>query len=69
MSGGFSFVQPSLKFQLWTLSVHESKGVLTMRADFDQPPTITQEIPFTDFPLDEIRFYVCDGTMMLPGEY
>ena len=61
--------QPSLEFQLWTLYVNEGKGTLTMQADSDQPSAIIQEIPFTDFPLEVVRFYVCDGTMMLPGEY
>ena len=57
-------------FQLWELAVAKDKSAtLTMRGDSDQPAVITQEIPFTDFPLAQIKFYVCNGTLMLPSEY
>jgi len=57
-------------FQLWELVVAQDKSAtLTMRGDSDQPAVITQEIPFTDFPLAQITFYVCNGTLMLPSEY
>jgi hypothetical protein len=57
-------------FQLWELAVAEDKSaVLTMRPDSGQPAVITQEIPFTDFPLEQIKFYVCNGTLMLTSEY
>jgi len=56
--------------QLWELAVGEDKSAtLTMRGDSDQPAVITQEIPFTDFPLAQIKLYVCNGTLMLPSEY
>ena len=41
-------------------------------ACFDDLPgrkIIEQEIGYTDFPLDDIKLYVCDGVLMLPGEY
>lgn len=57
-------------FQLWELVVHEDKSAtLTVRADSDRPVIITQEIPFTDFPLEHIKLYVCTGTLLLPSEY
>jgi len=57
-------------FQLWELVVAKDKSAaLTMRADSGQPAVITQEIPFTDFPLKQIKLYVCNGTLMLPSEY
>ena len=57
-------------FQLWELAVAEDKtAALTMRPDSGQPAVITQEIPFTDFPLEQIKFYVCNGTLMLTSEY
>jgi len=57
-------------FQLWELAVAEDKtATLTMRGDSGQPAVITQEIPFTDFPLEQIKLYVCNGTLMLPSEY
>ncbi len=57
-------------FQLWELAVHEDKtATLTVRADSDKPAAITQEIPFTDFPLERVKLYVCNGTLLLPSEY
>jgi len=29
----------------------------------------TQHIEFTDFPLDEIKFYFADNVILLPSEY
>ena len=57
-------------FQLWELAVHEDKSAtVTMRADSDQPAIVTQEIEFTDFPLDHVTLYVCGGMLLLPSEY
>jgi hypothetical protein len=30
---------------------------------------LSEAIPFTDFPLDEIKFYVTNSTILLPSEY
>jgi hypothetical protein len=30
---------------------------------------LSKDIPFTDFPLDEIKFYVINRTILLPSEY
>ena len=57
-------------FQLWELAVGEDKSAkLTVRTDSDKPAAITQEIPFTDFPLERVKLYVCNGTLLLPSEY
>ena len=62
--------QDLVDFQLWELAVAEDRSaVLTMRGDSDQPAVITQEITFTDFPLEHIKLYVSGGTLMLPSEY
>jgi len=62
--------QDLVDFQQWQLAVAQDKSaVLTMRGDSDQPAVITQEIPFTDFPLEQIKLYVSGGTLMLPSEY
>lgn len=60
-------------FQAWTLKVEDSRAVLTC-TDGNESEIITQKIPFTDFPLDEIKFYVTRAdqkhwVMMLPSEY
>jgi hypothetical protein len=63
--------------QFWTLTVTDGSAVLTCIADAGLPPAITQEIPFTDFPLSEARIWVERGSVdgvteclvaMLPSE-
>ncbi|REJ86526.1 MAG: hypothetical protein DWQ35_23130 [Planctomycetota bacterium] len=57
-----------MEFQLWELAVRGSEAVLTCKADSDRDPTITQEIPLTDFPLSQITIYVENNTICLPSE-
>ena len=61
------------EFQVWTLTVHEDRTArLECVPDTGQPPVITQDIEWTDFPLSEIKLYVCLGEklcLMLPSEY
>ncbi|MDA2935403.1 hypothetical protein MYX82_13855 [Acidobacteria bacterium AH-259-D05] len=65
--------QPKLKqvpFQLWELKVEkDNSAVVTVREDSGKPALISQEIPYTDFPLEKIKLYYCDNVLMLPGEY
>lgn len=60
-------------FQLWTLTVNERGpmrgAVLTCRGDADLPAVITERYPWTDFPLRELKLYVTDNVLLLPGEY
>ncbi len=51
--------QKTEEFQIWELKVNSDKSaVLTMKEDSGRPELVRQEIPYTDFPLDEIKFYV-----------
>lgn len=58
--------------QTWKLEVKGSKAVLTMNNGSNKFDSIRQEIPYTDFPLDEIILYLIDdGTnvvLILPTE-
>lgn len=67
--------------QFWKLIVNGSKGLLTCVQDKGYKPAITQNIEFTDFPLDEVEIWVERGgfptnnggwvdamVLMLPGE-
>ena len=36
----------------------DKSAVLTMKEDSNTPELVRQEIPYTDFPLDNIKFYV-----------
>jgi len=71
-------------FQVWILTVTEKDGrrsaILTMQEDSGTPNLVTQEFDYTDFPLENIMFYVepgCHGSehhytgcmvLMLPSE-
>lgn len=46
------------EFQLWELVVNPDKSaVLTMKEDSDRKPKVIQAIPYTNFPLEKIKFY------------
>ena len=58
----------------WTLQVAEdNSATLVLQADSGEEPAITQDIPFTDFPIEQIRIWVgFDGkywTLYLPSEH
>lgn len=57
------------EFQVWKLTVdlEKNEGVMTCD-DGNDNIIITQRIPFTDFPLKEIKFYYEYGVLMLPTE-
>ena len=62
------------EMQFWRLAVDDNGGaVASCRADSDQAPAITQVVPFTDFPLDQIEIWAgFDGerwTLYLPSEH
>ncbi|MEG4350250.1 hypothetical protein QUA74_10960 [Microcoleus sp. LAD1_D3] len=69
------------EFQVWFLHVgntHEfikprspNAAVLTCWEDSPTPetqPVIIQQIPFTDFPLPEIKLYLQEKVLLLPSE-
>jgi len=59
-------------FQVWTLNVKDNKAVIKCERDTDDI-AFKQKIPFTDFPLDEIKFFVQPQhefmVIMLTSEY
>lgn len=76
-------VQPKLKgirtskgidttFQVWEMTVIDSKGYIKC-TDGNEKVLYTQEIPYTDFPLKEIKLYASDDgvniIILLPSEY
>lgn len=67
--------EPKLKaeeFQVWKLRKNGTGGA-TATCTAEADVLYTQEIPFTDFPLDEIELWaIHDGTrrtILLPSEY
>lgn len=69
---------PKLKgeeFQVWKLTLNANGGATLAADDGDGHVLQTKRIEFTDFPLQEIKLYVCAGgpgnttVIMLPSEY
>jgi hypothetical protein len=64
----FSAAVRAEPFQVWKLSVNDRRGLLTCD-DGNGNVVYTKPIPFTDFPLTEIKFYFTDNVILLPSEY
>jgi hypothetical protein len=56
-------------FQVWTLKVREDRTASLVCSDGNDNVVYKQDIPFTDFPLDEITLWFADNTIFLPSEY
>lgn len=54
-------------FQIWELKKTGNTARIGCLRDVNQP-VLAQDIPFTDFPLDEITLYVENETILLPSE-
>ena len=68
--GSYQYKLKKVPFQVWILKVNpDNSAVLEMKEDTDQPILVKQEIPYTDFPLTEIKLYYIDGVLLLPSEY
>lgn len=57
------------EFQVWDLKVNTDRSATLVCTDGNENPVSTEHITFTDFPLSEIKFFVANNTIMLPGEY
>jgi hypothetical protein len=57
------------EFQLWKLTVKPDHTAVLACEDGNGVAVLSKAIPFTDFPLDEIKFYVTNSTILLPSEY
>lgn len=62
-------------FQVWTLKRNGNGCVIECRKDTGMPALYSQNLEYTDFPLDEFKFYIAETggghppTMMLTSEY
>lgn len=60
--------------QFWRLEVQNNSARLYCEADCDEEPAITQNIEYTDFPMDKVTIYVGlnelgGWTLYLPSEH
>ena len=55
-------------FQVWKLAVNHEDSTAVASGYNDTTLIITQEVPYTDCPLDELKLYVMDGIVLLPSE-
>lgn len=58
------------EFQVWNLKVNleEATATITMD-DGNDNILVTQEIPYTDFPLKELKLYYTNDILMIASEY
>ena len=66
--------KPAVKnesFQVWTLTVKD-RAAKVLATDGNDKVIAKQNVPYTDFPLDEVKLFVADGegykVIMLPSE-
>lgn len=57
------------EFQVWTLKVRTDRTATLACEDGNGNVVFTKELEYTDFPLDEIKLYFTDNTILLPSEY
>ena len=57
------------EFQVWTLAVNTEDHGAVVRGSNDTKLIVEQQVPYTDFPLGEIKLYLMDGVILLPSEY
>ena len=56
-------------FQVWKLKVNDDRTASLVCDDGNDNIVYTQHIEYTDFPIEEIKFYFTDNTILLPSEY
>ena len=57
------------EFVVWKLTVKADLTASAVAEDGNCRELVRQEIPFTDFPLEEITLYLANGTLLLTSEY
>lgn len=55
-------------FQVWNLVKYENKWIVSC-SDGDNNLLLDQDIDYSDFPLNSVKFWLVSGTVLLPTEY
>lgn len=56
-------------FQIWKLEVNHKDDSAVVHGFNDTELIVSRDVPFTDFPLEELKLYLIDGVILLPSEY
>ena len=56
-------------FQLWKLNLRPDHTATLICEDGNGNVVFTKQLEYTDFPLDEIKFYFTNNVILLPSEY
>jgi hypothetical protein len=56
-------------FQLWTLNVNADQTATLVCEDGNKRVLFVHDYRYTDFPLPELKLYLCDNILLLPSEY
>lgn len=57
-------------FQSWTLTVNLNNKIAKLVCERDTKDVVlSQDIPYTDFPLAEVKLYLIKKVLLLPSEY
>ena len=57
-------------FQLWGIEVNKDKSAqIYCKEDSNKKPIVTQELEYTDFPLDKFELYCINNVVLLKSEY
>lgn len=57
------------QIQFWKLTVNDDQSALLVCERDEGDVAVSQDIPFTDFPLKRITLYLQQGVVLLPSEY
>ena len=57
------------EFQHWKLTVNADRTAMPTCDDGNDHIIFEKRIEYTDFPLEQVRFYVVNKTILLPTEY
>lgn len=57
------------EFQVWTLTVHDDRSATLTCEDGDYHRVFSKTIPWTDFPLPQMTWWLTDNVILLPSEY
>ena len=56
-------------FQVWKLAVNHENSTAVVSGCNDTELIVKQDIPYTDFPLEEFKLFLMDGIILLPSEH